>query len=218
MHKNKNFLITVKLKSLYVPNELRETLSRQKQFRVIKPEIRVLGIDDGKFVPRTKGNVLVVGVVFRGAFSIDGVMHTTIAIDGLDATQKFAKMINTSPHRGQLRLVMLNGITFAGFNLVDIKKLNAATKLPVLALTREKPDLDRIHEALKNLPNAEERWRLVLEAGEIHEIQNRGSKIYVETAGISLADAQKIIALTSSRSSLPEPLRVAHLIASGISY
>jgi len=193
-------------------------LSSQKAFRVIKPEIRVLGIDDGKFIPRTHGTVIIVGVVFRGGSSIDGVMHTTIAIDGLDATEKLTAMINASPHRRQLRLVMLNGITFAGFNLVDIKKLNAATKLPVLALTREKPDLDRIHEALKNLPNAEERWRLVLEAGEIHKIQNRGSKIYVETAGISLADAQKIIALTSSRSSLPEPLRVAHLIASGISY
>ncbi len=192
-------------------------MSHQKNFRIIKPEIRVLGIDDGKFTPRTQGSVIVVGVVFRGGFSIDGVMHTTIAIDGLDATEKLTSMINASPHCRQLRLVMLNGITFAGFNVVDIKKLNVATKLPVLALTHEKPDLDGIHEALKNLPNAEERWTMVLEAGEIHEVINKGTKIYVETAGISLADAQKIIALTSSRSSLPEPLRVAHLIASGVS-
>ena len=192
-------------------------MSHQKNFRIIKPEIRVLGIDDGKFTPRTQGSVIVVGVVFRGGYSIDGVMHTTIAIDGLDATEKLTSMINASPHCRQLRLVMLNGITFAGFNVVDIKKLNVATKLPVLALTHEKPDLNGIHEALKNLPNSEERWTMVLEAGEIHEVINKGTKIYVETAGISLADAQKIIALTSSRSSLPEPLRVAHLIASGVS-
>jgi endonuclease V-like protein UPF0215 family len=192
-------------------------LNSQKAFRVIKPEIRVLGIDDGKFTPHTQGSVIVVGVVFRGGYSIDGVMHTTIAIDGLDATEKLTSMINASPHCKQLRLVMLNGITFAGFNVVDIKKLNVATKLPVLALTHEKPDLNGIHEALKNLPNAEERWTMVLEAGEIHEVINKGTKIYVETAGISLADTQKIIALTSSRSSMPEPLRVAHLIASGVS-
>ncbi len=185
-------------------------------FRVIKPEIRVLGVDDGKFIPQTQGNAIVVGVVFRGGCSIDGVMHTNVAIDGLDATEKITAMINTSPHRRQLRLVMLNGITFAGFNVVDIKKLSAAVGLPVLALTHEKPDLDGIHEALKNLPNSEERWRMVLGAGEIHEVQNNGTVVYVGLAGISLCDAEKIIKLTSTRSCLPEPLRVAHLIASGI--
>jgi endonuclease V-like protein UPF0215 family len=192
-------------------------LSGQKGFRVIKTEIRVLGIDDGKFTPHTKGDVIVIGVVFRGGCSIDGIMHTNVAIDGLDVTEKLALMINSSPHRKQLRLVMLNGITFAGFNVVDLKKLNSETKLPVMALTHEKPDLDAIHRALKNLPNEEERWRTVLEAGEINEVINKGIKIYVEIAGISLADAQKIIKITSTRSSLPEPLRVAHLIASGIS-
>ncbi len=192
-------------------------MSSRKLFRVIKPEIRVLGIDDGKFTPHTKGTVIVVGVVFRGGYSIDGVMHTKVVIDGLDATERLVSMINASPHRRQLRLVMLNGITFAGFNLVDINKLNEATKLPVLALTHEKPDLDAIRAALKNLPDFEERWRIILAAGEIYEAENRGTKIYLEIAGILLNDAQKIIKLTSTRSCLPEPLRVAHIVASGIS-
>ena len=192
-------------------------MNDQKSFGVIKPEIRVLGIDDGKFIPHTKGSALVVGAVFRGGYSIDGVIHTKIAIDGLDATEKFASMINTSHHRKQIRLVMLNGITFAGFNVVDLKKLHLKTGLPVIAITHNKPDLDAICLALKNLPESEERWRLVVEAGEIYEVSNNNTKVYVELAGISLNDAQKIIKLTSNRSSLPEPLRVAHLIASCIS-
>ena len=106
-------------------------MSSPKPFRVIKPEIRILGVDDGKFTPHTKGNVLIVGVVLRGGCWLDGVMHTTIAIDGLDATENIASMINNSPHRRQLRLVMLNGVTFGGFNIADIKRLNALTKLPV---------------------------------------------------------------------------------------
>ena len=188
-----------------------------KDFRVIKSEIRVLGVDDGKFIPHTQGNVIVVGVVFRGGCWLDGVMHTRIAIDGFDATEQIASMINGSSHCKQLRLVMLNGITFGGFNVVDIKKLNLATKLPVIALTREKPDLDAICEALKNLPESEERWEMVLEAGEIHEVTCNGKRIYMELAGLSLVDARKIVELTSTRSSFPEPLRVAHLVASGIS-
>jgi uncharacterized protein len=192
-------------------------LSKQNCFGVVKPEIRVLGIDDGKFIPHTQGSVLIVGVVFRGSYSIEGIMHTKIAIDGLDATEKLASMINCSPHRRQLRVVMLNGITFAGFNVVNLKKLNLEIGLPVIALTHDKPDLAAICSALKNLPKSEDRWRLVVEAGEIYEVANHGTKVYVELAGISLNDAQKIIKLTSTRSCLPEPLRVAHLIASGIS-
>ncbi len=187
-----------------------------KPFRAIKSEIRVLGVDDGKFTPHAKGKVIVVGVVFRGACFIDGVMHTEVDVDGLDATEKLASMINSSPHRRQLRLVMLNGITLAGFNLIDIQQLHSATKLPIIALTREKPNLESIYQALKHLPQTEERWRIVLSAGEIHEIACKGSKLYLETAGISLEDAQTVVKLTAARSCLPEPLRVAHLVASGI--
>jgi endonuclease V-like protein UPF0215 family len=192
-------------------------LSEQKTYRVIKSEIRIIGIDDGKFNPRSEGTVIVVGVVFRGGYSIDGVMHTKITIDGLDVTDKLISMINNSSHRRQLRLVMLNGLTFAGFNVVDIEKLNSATKLPVMAITREKPNFTAIHKALCNLPQSEERWRRVLEAGELHEFVNKGAKLFLGLAGISLNEAQKIIKLTSAMSCLPEPLRVAHLIASGTS-
>lgn len=193
-------------------------LTEKKAFRVIKQEIRVLGIDDGKFKPHTKGEVLVVGVVFRGGVSIDGVMHTQVAIDGLDATEKLTRMINGSPHKPQLRLIMLNGVTLAGFNLVDLPKLHADTGLPVIALTQVKPDLDDIHSALGHLPNSEERWHIIQNAGEIHEVTNRGSKLYMGLAGIGLSEAMIVLDLTTVRGSLPEPLRVAHLIASGVTH
>jgi endonuclease V-like protein UPF0215 family len=146
-------------------------------------------------------------------------MHTKIAVDGFDATDKISSMITSSPHYKQLRVIMLNGITFAGFNIVDVKALNAATKLPVITVTREKPDLADIHKALQNLSHSEARWRAILNAGETIEVSTRGakSKVYMQTAGVSIEDAQKILRLTSTRSYIPEALRVAHLIASGIS-
>ncbi len=190
-----------------------------KKFRVIKPEIRVLGVDDGIFKPCTKRFVPVVGVVFRGGYWLDGVMHTKIKVDGVDATRKIASMITNSPHYEQLRVVILDGITFAGFNVVDIKKLNAETRLSVIAVTREKPNFEEIRSALENLPKSEERWKAILNAGEPVEVPVRGEKekVYMQTAGICNEDARKILQLTSTRSNIPEALRVAHLIASGIS-
>lgn len=189
------------------------------KFRVIKPEIRVLGVDDGVFTPHVKGLVPVVGVVFRGGYWLDGVMHTKIEIDGFDATEKIASMIINSPHHKQLRVIMLNGITFAGFNVVNIKELSKEVKLPVIAVTREQPNFTEIREALKNLPESEERWKAIQSAEKMFEVSTRSEneKVYMQTSGILEEDARKILQLTSTRSSVPEALRVAHLIASGIS-
>ena len=78
--------------------------------------------------------------------------------------------------------------------------------------------MERIRLALRNLDRAEERYNTLLNAGEIVPLTNNGKKIFIQIAGLCCDDAQKIIALTSTRSSIPEPLRVAHLIASGISF
>jgi len=179
----------------------------------------VLGVDDGVFVPHKKGRVPVVGVVFRGGYWLDGVMHTTVEVDGFDATKKISHMVLGSPHYKQLRVMMLNGITFAGFNVIDINELFTKTNLPIIAVTKEKPNFEEIRKALTKLPKSEERWRAIQNAGEIYEVstRNKNEKIYMQISGILKEDAEKILQLTSTRSSIPEALRVAHLIASGIS-
>jgi endonuclease V-like protein UPF0215 family len=190
-----------------------------KKFRIIKPEIRVLGVDDGIFVPHSKGFAPIVGVVFRGGYWLDGVMNTKVEVDGFDATEKIAAMVTNSPHHKQLRIIMLDGVTFAGFNVVDIKKLSEKTKLPVIAVTRDRPDFGEIRKALKKLPSPAKRWKAVVDAGEIFEVNTRSKKerVYMEISGIVEEDAREILKLTSTRSSVPEALRVAHLVASGIS-
>jgi endonuclease V-like protein UPF0215 family len=190
-----------------------------RKFRVIKPEIRVLGVDDGVFIPHSRGLVTIVGVVFRGGYWLDGVMHTRIRVDGFDATRKIASMIMNSPHYKQLRIIMLNGVTFAGFNVVDVKQLFSKTSLPVIAVTRERPDFDEIREALKHLSRSEARWKALVSGGEIFEVSTRdkSEKIYVQACGVSEEDTRKILKLTSTRSNIPEALRVAHLVASGVS-
>jgi endonuclease V-like protein UPF0215 family len=190
-----------------------------RSLRVIKPEIRVLGIDDGQFVFQSKGCALVVGVVFRGGCWLDGVMSTQITVDGFDATEKIGNMIRNSPHYGQLSVIMLNGLTFAGFNVVDIKELSKKSSLPVIVVTNRKPNFIKIHSALKKLPKSEERWNSILNAGEIFPVVTRPKllPVYVEVAGVSKETAAEVLMLTATRSKIPEALRVAHLMASGIS-
>lgn len=188
------------------------------KIREVKPEIRVLGIDDGPFTPHSNQFVNVIGVVFRGGQWLDGFMHTKVQVDGMDATEKLAEMINSSPHSKQLRVIMLNGVTLAGFNVVDIEELCMKVKLPVIAITREKPNFDDIKNALQNLRESEQRWKSILKAGKIIQVRTRGGQepIYAHATGMSEETAKRILKNTSSRSNIPEALRVAHIIASGL--
>jgi endonuclease V-like protein UPF0215 family len=193
-------------------------MSEVVKFRGIKPEIRVLGIDDGEFSPQKKGLVYVVGVVYRGGYWLEGVMHIEIEVDGVDATEKIAAMIRGSPHHDQIRVVVLDGITFGGFNVVDIKELFKKVGLPVIAIVRQKPNLEEMKKALKHLPEYEKRWKAIEKAGKIIEVHTQKAKgtIFMQIAGISEIDAKKIVKSTSTRSNVPEALRVAHIIASGL--
>jgi len=188
------------------------------KIREVKPEIRVLGIDDGVFKPHSKELVDVVGVVFRGGYWLDGFMHTKVQVDGMDATEKLAQMITNSPHYKQLRVVLLNGVTLAGFNIVDIKELHEMVRLPIMAVTRDKPDFEDIRRALQNLPETEKKWEAIEKAGKMLRVRTREGEepIYVHVAGVSEETAKRILRSTSTRSNIPEALRVAHIIASGL--
>lgn len=189
----------------------------EKKFWEIKPEIRTVGIDDGPF-KRGEKKTLLVGAVLRGGLWLDGVLSSEIEVDGFDATERIVEMINQSRHRGQLRAILVDGVTFAGFNVIDIREIFKQTGLPVIVVSRKLPDFKQIKQALKHLPDWRRRWSRIQAAGEIHEFKPkpRGATLRVQLAGIKRGDAEQIVRMTATRSSVPEPLRVAHLIATGI--
>lgn len=181
-----------------------------------------MGIDDGSFEPHTKGKTWLVGAVLRGGHWIDGVLTDRIEIDGIDATPTLIEMINRSRHKDQLRVIMTSGITFAGFNVLDVNEVFENTGLPVIVVSKKNPDLPAVKSALQNFSDWRERWKILCSAGEISSIEpeefgGRGGPIYIQTAGIRRSDAKEVIRTTVTRGSIPEPLRVAHLIATGVS-
>jgi uncharacterized protein len=182
---------------------------------LIKPEIRIIGWDDGPFQFRKKGKAVLVGVIFRGGNFFDGILKTEIDIDGLDATEKIADAIMKSKYE-DLRIIMIDGITFGGYNVVDIMELCKKTKLPVIAVNRKKPDLEKFKQGMKGLPDYEKRLKAVGSAGEFYYAHLQGGKrLCFQKCGMEAKDAEEVIRMSSKHAAMPEPLRVAHLIASG---
>lgn len=189
--------------------------NEEKKFRIIKNEIRILGVDDSPFPSHTKEEILLVGTVFRGGSWLDGVLSTYIHGDGTDATQKIIDMVINSRNLGQLGVIMIDGITFGGFNLVNIRQIFEATGIPVIVIMRKFPNFNGIKKALERFEDFKDRWANVLEAGEVYSVENNKS-IYMQIYGIKREDAEEIVKLSTTRSAIPEPLRVAHIIAAGI--
>ena len=184
----------------------------QQNIMHIKPEIRILAIDDS---PLINDKVTIIGAFFRGGEQLDGVLRGEITKDGMDATDIIIRMIKGSKYYTQTRVIMLDGVTYAGFNAVDINLLYKETCLPVVIFMRSCPDFEKIRLALEHLPLTEKRWEIIQRAGMIHKIEQE-NPVFFQVCGLDTESAVEIIRITSTHSNIPEPLRVAHLIATGV--
>ena len=186
-----------------------------EKFYRVKKEVRILGFDDGPF-KRGDRDVLVVGVVYRGGSFLDGVVSTKVKVDGLDATKKLVALVKKTRFK-DVRVVMLDGLAFGGFNMVDMEALYDKTGLPVIAVTRDMPDFAEIDKALDHLPGKKKRWQCIQKAGTPVAVETKpGRRIYMQYHGLKEEDAKAIVRLSATHSLLPEPIRTAHLIAQGI--
>jgi endonuclease V-like protein UPF0215 family len=172
----------------------------------------VVGFDDAPFERAHRGDVLVVGAVYAGT-RLEGVLAGKVRRDGANATRVIADLVCRSRFRAHLQLALLQGIAFAGFNVVDLQALHHAVGIPVLVVGRKRPDLARIRAALlDHVPGGARKWRLIERAGTMEPVAG----LYVQRAGIRLDEAARVLRRLAVSAKLPEPLRTAHLVAGGI--
>jgi endonuclease V-like protein UPF0215 family len=139
-------------------------------------------------------------------------------VDGDDATSRLAGMVKDSSHYGQLRILMTGDTIFAGTNVVDLPALAELTQLPVIAVSDSEPDMTRVEQALKHY--SPKTWKDKLAAldrcGPIKEVESRPGRapVFLQWAGLPFEKAVEVVRLAATRSRIPEPIRVAHIIAS----
>lgn len=200
--------------------------------------MNVIGFDDGPFAREHRGRILLVGAVCAGT-RLDGLVSGHVQRDGADATRRMIELILGSQFEATVRAVMLQGIAVGGFNVVDVHQLSGALRVPVLVVMRRQPDLEAMRRALfSDVPTmrprvrgAARKWRLVERAGPVELVgstgraasrarptglRSEGSRLWVQRVGLSIEAARALVDDTTLHGRMPEPIRVAHLIAGGI--
>lgn len=197
--------------------------------------MNVIGFDDGPFEREHRGDILLVGVVCSDT-RVDGIVSGRIRRDGADSTRRMVELVRASQF-AHVQAVMLQGIAVGGFNVVDVHGLSKALDVPVLVVSRRLPDMDAVQRALfsdaptcgrPRVAGAARKWKLIQSAGALERIgpskravkrsglRTDGPTLWVQRVGLSIDEARRIILATTLHGAIPEPLRVAHLIAGGI--
>jgi len=181
----------------------------------VKHQIRLLGVDDSAFSFIDK-YATVIGAVMRGGDYIECVMKRQVSVDGDDADYICIDMIENTRYKKQLKAMLLDGVALGGFNVVDIEKIYSKTGLPVITVTRDRPDFKKIELALKKNFNDWKKRLKIMKKGKLHRVETSHNPIFVKCAGLTIDEAKEIINISTIRGVVPEPIRVAHLIASGV--
>lgn len=181
-------------------------------------EMRVLGVEDGSFnaFSREDDSHTVLCGVSMARGRIEDVRISQIEVDGLDATEKLLGML----HGIDVEVVVLGGITFAGFNLIDPSNIFNELGMPVIVYSGEEPDNDAMLFALrKHFDDWRRRWKIIEGLGEVFETVVRIGEpsVYFEVVGGSQGWAEALLRSSALVCRIPEPVRVAGLIARGIS-
>lgn len=170
----------------------------------------VVAFDDAPFDRAHRGDVALIGAVFAG-LRLDGVLSGRVRRDGANAARVMASMIASSKFVEHLQLVMLQGIAVAGFNVVDVFALHELTRLPVLVVSKRLPDMDAIRSVLlTRVSGGLRKWRILERLGPME----RCERVWVQRVGLTVDQCGAIVRRFAVNGREPEPLRVAHLIAS----
>jgi endonuclease V-like protein UPF0215 family len=185
------------------------------QFRPLKKEARVLGVDDGPFI-RGSDNTVIVMTVYRMDGHIDGFITGSVTTDGDDSASKISKLLENSRFKEQVRCIISDGACLAGFNVLDLDLLHELTGLPVITTSDEVPRTNVITRALKENFSDWERKISLITQHPPHELELSDGVCFVREKGISPDDADDIVRRSTVRGRTPEPIRISHMVAAAI--
>jgi len=185
-------------------------------------KMRILAIEDGKLINshNRESRTILVGVKFRRLI-IEDISFKEIMIDGLDATDKTLRIIEEVK---PIDLIILGGISYGGFNLINAADIWRKTKIPTIIVSKKRPDNMAVIRALmKHFPDWRERWNIIRETLKISrgiyevKVKEKEEPIYIEPIGIELKNAEQLLRKITVWGRTPEPIRVVNIIAKEIS-
>ena len=177
-----------------------------------KHHFHVMGVDDGSFDRRDAWAPLA-AVLMAVPSRVEALRLGRVRVDGEGAAESIATLVRATGGLDSARALLLDGAVVGGFNVVDLDQLTDDLGIPVVAVTHHPPDFRAIHAALRKwFPrDADRRWRRLRQ----HRLfRLPGVPVWIAAAGCGRFEAAGLVRRTIVEGHTPEPVRLAHLVAS----
>lgn len=181
---------------------------------VNKRGVRVLGIAESFL--KTKPSSRLAGVVMRKDLRVDGFGFSKISVGGDDATEGVLKIFK-GLERSDLNALLLNGSVISWFNIVDLDEVYKETGLPVISLTYE--ESEGLEGYIREyFPHPQEKIEMYRKLGNREPLRLKtGFEVYARFLGATAEETKGLLNSFTLEGKVPEPLRVARLLARSIS-
>ncbi len=193
-------------------------MSRNRSARIGQLQaIRSVGIDDGPFNLAKRGRrqrAPLVAVFFDG-LTVSKIRASSLLVDGWDATAVVSRLLAQE----RFDVVILSGVTFAGFNVLDPWHIFKRFRKPVVIVTGDRPRNRAVKVALmKHFSDWKKRWTIFERLPKVHAVKTKSDEppLYFEAIGASLEQVKGVLKHLSASSRIPEPIRVAGITARGL--
>jgi hypothetical protein len=156
------------------------------------------------------------GVVMRRDFVIDGFVFGQTTLDGDDATDVILQMYEDLK-RPDISYLLISGLIISLYNIIDIKKIHESLQIPIIGITYH--DSKGIEDSIKHhFPNSyKSKIKNYQKLGIRKKITlHTSSDVFVRKEGCTLHDVKHLLDKLTLQGSLPEPVRVAQLLAKSL--
>lgn len=185
--------------------------AKMRRLHIEKKAIRALGIAES-FVKSQNQSVLA-GVVMRSDMIIDGIAFANATVKGDDATDAIIGLYEKLD-RTDINFVMIGGLIISMYNIIDPERLWEKLKIPVIGVTFEESEGLDPHIKRVFLDTWESKLEAYHKLGDREKIRLKtGYDVFVRAQGTSTNNAKQALNKFVLQGSIPEPIRVARLIA-----
>jgi endonuclease V-like protein UPF0215 family len=182
-----------------------------RHFHPEKRGVRIFGIAES--FKKSNSISTLGGVVMRRDLIVDGIVFGSSTLKGNDSTKSIHCMLR-SLKRNDINCIMLDGLIISMYNIIDGEQLNRITGLPVIAITFEDSAGLEEHIRYHFLENSEMKLEQYRKLGNRDKVRLKTDKLlYIRYWGLSLKEALNTLNAFTLQGSIPEPIRVAKLLA-----
>ncbi len=142
----------------------------------------------------------IVGAVLRGAFLLDGIVWSQFDQNQEDIVDQIAEMVQKSKFFKELRVIILCSELVRESLFEDLLRLHEILGLPIIALLDNRIPM-RFNHLLRS---------------KILLVTVRRGRFLVLCIGLMQDEVEAILGISWKADQLPEPLRIARLVASAL--